>query len=249
MEESTHRRDEPLFDDALKKGIKWSIVFHVALVFIVVVKPVFFPDAPYIPSLRVDLVELPQILKKDLYKVKDAGTAKPKEEAKKEEIETAPEKVEPKSNEMALQKKAKKKRKKKINSALARIKALAKLETTPDERNGVQVRGNQLSPGQSTDADARESAEASYNDIVKQQIYAKWLLPSYLQNRDLKALVLIKIDARGNIVEIVFRKESNNRRFDEMVVECLNSASPITPPPDNVRDLALSKGFLLGFPE
>jgi hypothetical protein len=58
-------------DFDLSVGFRWSVAFHVALVFLVITKNLVFPgeSIPYVPTLRVDIVGLPDILKKDLNKV------------------------------------------------------------------------------------------------------------------------------------------------------------------------------------
>src|SRR4051794_951590 len=49
-------------------AIKWSIFGHVLLMLTVIAGHLVFPGkpTPYVPTLRVDLVALPDVLKKDL---------------------------------------------------------------------------------------------------------------------------------------------------------------------------------------
>src|SRR3954469_10400830 len=51
-----------------KFGLRVSLIAHGALLFFVLIKSVFSPGEPipYIPALRVDMVGLPDVLKKDL---------------------------------------------------------------------------------------------------------------------------------------------------------------------------------------
>src|SRR5690242_2494332 len=58
----------------LSYGLKWSLGAHALLILAVLVKSFIFPGKPipYIPTLKVDLVGLPDVLKKDLAHSKQA---------------------------------------------------------------------------------------------------------------------------------------------------------------------------------
>ena len=57
-----------LSDDSLRKGLKWSLIAHVLIVVALAIQGYVLPAPPVriVPSLRVDLVGLPDVLKKDL---------------------------------------------------------------------------------------------------------------------------------------------------------------------------------------
>src|ERR1035437_4339097 len=85
----------------LNKGLRWSLICHLSLVVAIVVKSLIFPSdvKPFIPSLRVDLVGLPDNLKKELERAKSLplpqkGETAPIETAKpSEKIKEALEKL------------------------------------------------------------------------------------------------------------------------------------------------------------
>ncbi|MEN9723886.1 MAG: hypothetical protein RJB38_1872, partial [Pseudomonadota bacterium] len=77
---------------SLRANLRWSLGLHAALALIVVVQSLVFPSPPraYKPALRVDLVGLPDILKKDLSQISPAVPAEPAapEQAQEPEKET-----------------------------------------------------------------------------------------------------------------------------------------------------------------
>lgn len=107
-------------DPELRIGVVVSASLHVLAFLFFTVKGTFFPhESRYIPTLRVDVVDLPEILKKDKEKIhsKTGKELKVEEEKKVPEKKTA-EKEQVKKRDMTLVKK--KKRKVKIQSALER---------------------------------------------------------------------------------------------------------------------------------
>ncbi|HAR42014.1 MAG TPA: hypothetical protein DCS07_05190 [Bdellovibrionales bacterium] len=103
-------------------GFRWSVIIHAVFLTAVVIKSLVFPGGskPYIPTLRVDIVGLPDILKKDL-------SAVPKESASLDQIKEALKRADDQlrlSKEMAKQALAKE----------AKAKAAEKAKTAePDE--------------------------------------------------------------------------------------------------------------------
>jgi len=114
----------------LSLGLRWSLIGHVALVVIVVVKNIFFPEAihPYTPTLRVDMVGLPDLTPQELRDInknlpkpdessKEDEKAKAEAEAEKKAKSEAEAETEAKEKEMALIKKKKEKARKKKDKA------------------------------------------------------------------------------------------------------------------------------------
>lgn len=140
-------------------GFFWSLIVHLALGITIVVQALIFPGQPrpYIPTLRVDLVGLPDLTKQELESApappktsaetkqasapekaettESAGDSKTKEmvlqaEKQKKEEEAARKKKlkeEQKKKELAKAKALEAARKKKLKSSIDRIKSLAKI--------------------------------------------------------------------------------------------------------------------------
>lgn len=253
-------------DDRIRRAIGWSAAAHAALFAFVFLKSAFFPSEPKIfnPTLRVDLVGLPDLAKNELNRAKliPPGLQQELEQAKQDAQDVkqakAPEVKQEiaKPDELALNpKKAEKaakpkEREKKISSALARIRALERIKTenAESEDEGIEIKGNVVSKGSSLSGDAKEATAVSYEERVKDRISEAWALPPYLQRQNFSAQIVIQIGPDGAIVAQRFRKTSGNPQFDDAVREALRDAQPLPAPPANLREQMLNGGILVGFP-
>jgi TonB family protein len=143
------------YDRDLNRGLRFSVAAHITLALLILIKAVVLPGKPIplVPTLRVDVVGLPDLLKQDLKKAPDAransdaineALKQAEESAKKiqppkplPKVAEPVEKAEP--NEMVLKpkqiqtakreklKENEKHREKKLLSALNRIRALEKI--------------------------------------------------------------------------------------------------------------------------
>jgi outer membrane biosynthesis protein TonB len=245
-----------------KRGLRVSLIVHGALVLFIVLKALVFPSTvkPFIPSLRVDLVGLPDMVRKDLERLKTLPMPKAGEES-----ESEPEKVKVKSDpeaaspdELVLKPKAGSegktskadKAKDRAKKALARIKALEKIneaDETPADDSAV-VKGNIVSKGSALSGNAKETAEQSYYEGVLAKLQANWALPIWLSRQSLSAQVQVFIDGRGRVKLTHFMKSSGNPQFDDAVKRAIAASEPFQVPPDELRSSLLNHGILLGFP-
>lgn len=248
-------------EQGYSRALKVSFGLHVAAIVAIIFKSLIFPSKPkpYIPSLRVDMVALPDVLKKDMENLPLTQSSKEiaealkhaEQDAKKvKPIKLPVEKADP--DEMVLKPKPPKadtsaKRGKKLSSALDRIKALAKIETEIKPTSGVVIKGNQISKGSSLSGNAKES-EARYEDSVLSKLQQNWSLPVWLSRQNLSAKVRIFIDARGRIRAFKFDQPSGNAQFDTAIKKTLEESQPFPPPPESVASSMLVDGIALGFP-
>lgn len=233
----------PDLDPRLKRAIKISLIIHASFLFTIVTKETFFPSTPelYIPSLRVDLVALPDQLKKDINKPRPLpGDEKQTAQKKSKATEVAD------PGAMATKSLPSQDRKKKIQGALARIKALERI--AEDEPKNKKLKGNFLSKGTSQSGDAKESAMTNYYEEVVDQVRRYWELPVWLARRGLSAQVRIALDQNGKVVQLVFVKSSGDPQFDDYAKGSIMSAQPFPMPPTEVRGVVMGSGFVLGFP-
>ncbi|MCM0606917.1 MAG: cell envelope integrity protein TolA [Xanthomonadaceae bacterium] len=233
----------PDLDSRLKRALKISLIIHAMFLFTIVTKETFFPTTPilYIPSLRVDLVALPDQLKKDINKPRPLpGDDKPITQKKSKATEVAD------PGEMATKSAPSQVRKKKIQGALARIKALEKIQE--EEPKNKKMKGNFLSKGTSQSGDAKESAMTNYYEEVVDQVRRFWELPVWLARRGLSAQVRVALDQKGRILQLVFVKSSGDPQFDDYAKGSIMSAQPFPMPPAEVRSVVMGSGFVLGFP-
>lgn len=232
------RPSDPAKPDPIVRAIKLSLGIHAALLVILYLKSIVMPSElntkEYIPSLRVDLVALPD--QKTTDQVTPAMPSSPEEtkEVTKEKIKETPEK-----GDYSLNKKKKKER---LKSALDRIKALEKI------KEGEQIKGNKVMKGSSAKGVATDSVETTYFDVVLDKIRTEWELPQWLKDKGLSAKVLIHIDRRGMITHTRFIKASGNEQFDAAVKRTLQASVPFPAPPTSILANVSQDGIVFGFP-
>ena len=267
-------------DRDFKVGMRLSVAFHVLLAAFILVKSLVFPGKPmlYIPALRVDLVGLPDLLKKDLHNIPKADESdhltqalkEAQKQAQKVKSEATPQKTPDKApvakaeappapDELLLHPKKTqqaqvepKHRKEKLRSALDRIKALerinAEFDTVSEKRSAPVVKGNKISKGSSLSPDARESGEANYLDSLREHLQENWSLPAWLSRQTLSAQVQIFLDAHGRLHSFRFSRTSGNPQFDDAVKRTIQESQPFPTPPTEIVSSLLSNGILIGFP-
>lgn len=238
-------------EDPIGRAITWSLIGHGAIALIVVLKSLVFPGQPLLispPALRVDLVGLPDLLKKDLAKI--SQPAPPKEAKEVTPPKTVTAEPLPKADEMVLN--PKKTQKAKINSALARIRALERLKdnTEDAEKNeeSIVIKGNQVSAGTSLSGNARENAQAGYYDLARDSLVEFWTLPPWLARQKLSAQVQIRIDPAGRVLSSKFVKSSGNPTFDAAILNTIRDAQPFPRPPKELLSSLADDGIVFGFP-
>ncbi|MCM2323527.1 MAG: cell envelope integrity protein TolA [Oligoflexia bacterium] len=263
------KRNSHPAEAGLAAGVRWSFGLHAAVLLFVVIKSLVFPGKPvtYLPSLRVDIVGLPDVLKKDMASLSPAPPpltakeerteppapkAKPEAKADPDEMVLKPKKADPKAEAAERQKK--------LKSALARIKALDKIADSTKTKavespanaslrgTGPLIKGNAISRGTSLDGAARESAEASYFDSLRERLRENWLLPVWLARQRLSAQIMVFIDGRGTLRGFTLVRSSGNAQFDEAVRKTISQSQPFPVPPETIAGRLATDGVLVGFP-
>lgn len=245
-------------------GLKWSIIGHLILLLCVLVQNLIFPDNPvrYIPTLKVDLVGLPDVLKKDL-KIPQQ-VASDKQQTKPEAPSAKPVALNVSSKKEALKEVDKTNSQpstqtieKKNKYALDRIKALAKITDTFKDTSGedhthvtksAPLKGNKLSPGTSLSGEAKEAQSMAYFDLLRDRLQHNWTLPPWIARQNFAAQVQIYIDAHGRVRNYHFVKPSGSSPFDEAIKKTLEQSQPFPIPPQSYQATLISEGVLIGFP-
>lgn len=250
----------------IKFGLKCSLIAHLFLFLAVLIQSVIFPSKPipYIPTLRVDLVGLPDLLKNEMKTPTSPALkeevskllketeqeavdlkkqAPPKEIAKKEEMTLS--KASPKSDVKKLEKKNK--------SALDRLRSLSKIQDPSPSQvkapsSSPLIKGNRLSPGTSLSGDAKEGAGSEYYDMIRERLQQHWALPPWIARQKLAAQVQIFIDPKGIVKTYTFVKPSGSPQFDDAIKKTLAESQPFPTPPESFKNSLITQGVLIGFP-
>ncbi len=125
------------------------------------------------------------------------------------------------------------------------LEAKKKIERLVALRKVVDVDASRTSAAkgasQSADKKAAQGAGPSapggrdYYSIVVARIKEHYLAPPSLdRDKDLEAVVAIRIARDGRVTVDRIEKSSGNRLFDRVVVKAINDASPLPPPPQEM---------------
>jgi colicin import membrane protein len=208
-------------------------------------------------AIRVDVVGMPDKVEAPTpSKVANAPKVKLPEPAKPQPTPAKvmpPPKAEPKVNLN--------KAKSQQEQALERLKAMEAIERLKSEAAAEenekkkaytaaarQIKGNAVSAGNSLSGLDRIAFEQYFDDL-QTHVKQHWNLPTWLASANLKGVVVVKIDARGFVLNRAISVSSNNQVFDNLVLETVDRASPFPPPPDRLKNVLQYNGFQLGFPE
>lgn len=230
-----------------KRFFFFSLGFHFLALLFMVAREMIAPSEPkvYIPSMRVDLVALPDHKVNETPKI---SIESQKTETEKKLVEKDEKKIEIKADDAIAISKKPTKDQDRMKAALDRIKALAKVQEDEPPPTRDQIRGNQISKGSAVTGEAKNSAETSYFDLVLDRVRARWELPRWLQEKPLSARVALKIDRDGQIKSIEFIQTSGEDRYDQEVRRAIQAAAPFPNPPTTMVSELSTSGILLGFP-
>lgn len=242
----------------LRPYFKLSLGFHLGIFIFFGVKVLLFPDLSDLndqSTLKVDLVALPD--KDDNKKVPEKIPEKPEEKkpvAKKEE----PPKEKPKVEETKTKTQVVKKEEPKKNTeadAFAKLREMEALKNLENKKETVKtaepvidtpIKGNRLAPGDALIGLNKLQYNNYINDLQK-AVKSKWDLPPWLQDGELSAEALIKIDQSGLVTEQTLIRPSGNSIYDKYVLDTINKSSPFPPPPDKFVNVVAIKGVVLSF--
>ncbi len=133
-----------------------------------------------------------------------------------------------------------KKELKTIDESIAALKAKKKAEEKLRQivrlRSLVSVQGkggrtSSKAPSQGTQSgSAAGTGEPGYIDEIAGQIHDQWSWPDY-GKKNLQAIISVRIQRDGTLYDVKFEQKSGDRFFDRSVLQAVQKASPVAPPP------------------
>jgi TonB family protein len=228
-----------LENDSFKTFVAVSLAVHLIVVFGVTIKQAFFNNQTIIvpQAMRVDIVALPD---KEVERPAPVAPAPKPVAIPKPEAKPLP-KPKPKENLKDSEKKALEKLKE--LEAIDKIKSAVSEEKAKPEPVPTVKKGNIVSSGSSFSGISQLRVN-EYLSSLTAKVQDHWTLPQFLSDSNLKAAVLIDIDAQGNLVKREIYASSGNSVFDASCMSAVADAAPFTPPPDEVKNALL----LIRFP-
>lgn len=232
-------------DDSLKRWVAISLLAHVIVFIIFIVRIALFPSESinYQASVRVDIVGLPE--KRTETDLAPAPTVE--KEVQVSEPKKAVEKIKEKKKPEAID------LKKKQSKAIERLKALQELEediakSKSQQKKSGPIKGNVLAAGTSIRGLNKLEYDTYIGD-VDVHIKNNWILPEWLAKAGLRARVLVRIDENGHIAEKKLIQSSNNAQYDAAALDAVTRASPFPPPPEKFINIVGIDGIIFQFPD
>lgn len=130
-----------------------------------------------------------------------------------------------------------------VKERIAALQAKKKVEKIVALRKVIDIEGQRSIPadGKQKSLDKTSpggalssSAVSGYSSIIVKRIRQEWVFPENL-DRNLEAIVSIKIAKDGTIKIDKIEKSSGNPVFDRYALRAINKASPLPPPPHEME--------------
>lgn len=170
---------------------------------------------------------------------KEKKTFKPKKSLKKKTFK--PKKVVKKPpTKKPPPKKTKPDDSQKVADAIERLRAkVAKTESNRKSGAGTSRPGGGTGASGANGMGARAARAIDiYRAVVANSIESNWAFSQQLAGgaQNLESIIIVKIQANGNIADFWFEKKSGNRYLDESVYRAVQKSNPLPPlPPDYPR--------------
>lgn len=253
-----------------KRYVTISFAVHMAGLLALGVGSFFAPQTlQLMPSVQIDMVALPDRVKNQAQEPVDTSLPVKEKPVPPKPEEKAEEKHDDKKD-LVLEKKREevreKEAEKRAKDALAKIREQLKKEQQAAEAKKKEalekrkedlkrfeqtyrnaLKGNETNQGSSITGQM-QSVMNAYAGHVTDRIRSNWALPSFLQNQQLSARVIIYIAADGRLLKMAFTKLSGNSLFDNNVETAVKRSSPFFPPPAEMASGLRNGGIEVKFP-
>ncbi len=123
-----------------------------------------------------------------------------------------------------------------IEDRIAALKAKKKVQTIVKLRNIIALSHSGSSEKESAEPAQKAAGSGNvisgigYGEKIGEEIRQYWAFPT-IGGEDLEAVISITVHADGKIKINKIEKSSGNPLFDRSVLNAINRASPVTPPP------------------
>ena len=249
--------DTPRKPDRLRFYLLISLGLHLGVLGTALIGQALYPRKTLVlrPTLRVDLIGLPDLKKSEIAQLKitppvDQKSEPPSEPEKKESeplkepIKKAPQDT--RSDLLSLLKSVKKEPPSKKTAVQKKSKTQPTSNLATNDFQNL-IKGNVISKGNSLNGDYSEGGELFAGDL-QQHIQSNWNIPPWLKRLEISATVRIHLNQTGELMGYVFLKRSGNAQFDAAVERALQKSNPFPKPPEELLDQIRRDGIKLGFP-
>jgi colicin import membrane protein len=173
---------------------------------------------------------------------------KPKAKEKEKAVSLAPEKKAPEKKEdtekkiaEAIERLRQKKETRTVESAIERLRTERESKQIESAIEGIRKRVT-ISSGGAVEAEGSSSGASTdvmtikhkiYYNLIWKRIRSVWVLSDAALSgqKNLEAIIAIRIARNGQIVDIQFEKKSGNPAFDESTLRAIQKSNPLPPLP------------------
>lgn len=118
-----------------------------------------------------------------------------------------------------------------LNDRIAALEAKKKIETIGRLRDIVTLKGGKRVPVTSEAKQGKRSTVDDYAVRIGEEIRQHWEFPTdLLKDKNIEAIVSIRIQKSGSLQIINVEKSSGNPLFDRSALRAITKASPVTQP-------------------
>ncbi len=231
---------------------KWLILSASIHVFILVfvlffnrasfLKPLLLTGGGGGPSINVEVVGLPNVLKKDIDTLNKAMMEKVQEEiVEKDKMVLKNDK-----KTIANKKDLIQKLKQSIEDRDNYLKKIKVIKGIKESQANNKTGSPSLEVGTGNGSDVGSSINP-YFVSIKELVRNYWQIPTWLKAEGLNTQITIYIGMDGQLTNIEITKPSGNSDFDKLAFQAVKNSAPFTPPPPSVKDL-VENGVVLSFP-
>ncbi len=218
------------------RALTFSVLIHISLFviafFVIKHSNIHKKTEPYVVSLMEDMRFSAASPAGDL----QDKTSKTAEAPRKQSSASSPAAPAQKSDKSKMQEENI------VKDRIAALQAKKKIEKMVALRKVIDIegqknlfgRGGQKSPAKAAASDSGSSAGSDYYSMIVKRIRQEWVFPENL-DRNLEAIVSIKIAKDGSVRIDKIEKSSGNPVFDRYALRAINKASPLPPPPQEME--------------
>ncbi|MEI6093255.1 MAG: TonB C-terminal domain-containing protein, partial [bacterium] len=215
------------YPQTYKDWIILSVSLHIVLILMLIIssrvnfnRPIAIGDNGGGGSINVDMVGLPNVLKKDIPIISTSTEVVEQiRETRKDEMILPDVKKITKAKKDLLENMKKDLQKEK--TYLAKIKIIKGIKQSiqigkATEKTSKAIAGNGTGSGKGRGSGDGNMPANPYFNTMKDLIRSYWKVPRWINPNGLNALIMIKIAPDGNIYKIEITKASGNQAFDNL---------------------------------
>ena len=200
-------------------------------------------------SIRVEVAGLPNVLKKDLKYLNQAEENKTTNTNETIHLPKQKKDILAKLKEKFKKKDEIKEKQNKKPDYLKKLKKIKGIVQSIDDKlenisTDSKVSNTHSGLGSGTDKGSINGENNPYIETVTKLIQIQWKIPMWLKDKNLKAIISLKINKDGSIKNIALIESSGNKKFDSIAKTTIEMASPFPAPPLAIQH----KELVISFP-